>query len=107
AGGMPADMRNSLAAAADRAGLPISLPARPASVEAASLGASAKTDGGDVGLKGSMTWRNDALGWVCDWTLASEDKTYRWRDTGVGFDDAFRHAMRGAAQVLSGHGQPE
>lgn len=106
-GGMPADMRNSLAAAADRAGLPVSLSAKPASVEAASLGASAKADGGDVGLKGSMAWRDDALGWVCDWTLASGGKTYRWRDTGVGFDDAFRNAMRGAAQVLSGHGQPK
>jgi hypothetical protein len=27
-------------------------------------------------------------------------------DRGVGFDEAFRNAMAGAAQVLSGHGKP-
>lgn len=107
AGGVPADMRSSLAAAADRAGLPLSLPGKPAAVEIASLDASAKADGGDVGMEGKMVWRDDALGWVCDWTLASGDETYRWQDKGVGFDDAFRNAMRGAAQILSGHGQPE
>jgi hypothetical protein len=26
---------------------------------------------------------------------------------GVSFDDAFRNALRGAAQVLSGNGQPD
>lgn len=108
--GMPADMSTSLAAAAERAGLPVSLPVKSAAAgtaDAASLDASAKANGGDVGLKGTMAWRDDALGWVCDWTLGSGGKTYRWQDKGIGFDDAFRNAMRGAAQVLSGHGQPE
>lgn len=105
--GMPADMRASLAAAAERAGLPASLPTKSGASEAVSLDASARANGGDVGLRGTMAWRDDALGWICDWMLASGGKTYRWQEKGVGFDDAFRNAMRGAAQILSGHGQPK
>ena len=30
-----------------------------------------------------------------------------WQVRGVSFDEAFRVAMRGAAQVLSGNGQPK
>ncbi|TIW55589.1 MAG: DUF2066 domain-containing protein, partial [Mesorhizobium sp.] len=37
---------------------------------------------------------------------ADGGKTYRWQVRGVSFDEAFRVAMRGAAQVLSGNGQP-
>jgi hypothetical protein len=31
---------------------------------------------------------------------------YRWQIRGVSFDEAFRNAMAGAAQILSGHGLP-
>lgn len=111
-GGTEADMRSSLAAAAERAGLSVSLPGKAAatavgaSVTAASLGEAAKANGGDVALKGSMTWRQDALGWVADWTLGFDGKAHHWQDKGVGFDDAFRNAMRGAAQIMSGNGEP-
>jgi uncharacterized protein len=53
-----------------------------------------------------MLWSEEALGWVAEWRLAAAGKTYRWQIRGVSFDDAFRNAMAGAAQVLSGHGQP-
>ncbi len=36
-----------------------------------------------------------------------EGKSYDWQVRGVSFDEAFRVAMRGAAQVLSGNGQPQ
>jgi hypothetical protein len=39
--------------------------------------------------------------------MRSDAKNYRWQIRGVGFDDAFRNGMRGAVQVLSGHGQPQ
>ena len=39
-------------------------------------------------------------GWPID------GKTYRWQVRGVSFDEAFRVAMGGAAQILSGNGQP-
>jgi hypothetical protein len=111
-GGTKADMRSSLAGAAERAGLPVSLPGKAADadleapVTAASLGEAAKVNGGDVALRGTMTWREEALGWVADWTLGFHGKVYHWQDKGVGYDDAFRNAMRGTAQILSGHGRP-
>ncbi|TIT43144.1 MAG: DUF2066 domain-containing protein, partial [Mesorhizobium sp.] len=37
---------------------------------------------------------------------ATDGKTYSWQVRGVSFDEAFRVAMRGAAQILSGNGQP-
>lgn len=54
-----------------------------------------------------MAWRDEALGWVADWRLLANGKDYRWQVRGVSFDDAFRNAMLGTAQILSGNGQPE
>lgn len=109
--GMEADMRGSLTAAADRVGIPLILPDETdlagAPKNAVALNEAARKSGGDVGLSGTMIWRAEALGWVADWTLASGGKNYRWQDKGVGFDDAFRNAMRTAARILSGHGRLE
>lgn len=108
--GMEADMRGSLTVAAEQAGVPLVVPVEtdlagfPESP--AALNEAAKANGGDVGLSGKMTWRAEALGWVADWALVSSGKEYRWQEKGVGFDDAFRNAMRATAQILSGHGQP-
>lgn len=104
--GMEADMRGALMSAADRAGIPLMLPAQttPTGHEPDDA---AKANGGGAALYGRMAWRAEAKGWVADWTLASGGRDYRWRDSGVGFDDAFRNAMRGTAQILSGNGQPE
>lgn len=57
-------------------------------------------------LAGSIVWSDKELGWIADWRLAARGKTYRWQVRGVSFDEAFRVAMRGAAQILSGNGQP-
>ena len=97
--GMAADMRGSLMAAAERAGIPLLLSAETSSPDAAKAG--------EAVLSGLMAWRAEAKGWVADWTLVSRGRDYRWRDSGVGFDDAFRNAMRGTAQILSGNGRPE
>jgi hypothetical protein len=64
--------------------------------------ATAKHAGGDVPLLGRLVWSDKDLGWVADWQLAGES----WQVRGVGFDEAFRVAMRGAARILSGNGQP-
>ncbi len=66
----------------------------------------AKKAGAARALAGSIVWSDKDLGWVADWRLADRGKTYRWQVRGVSFDEAFRTAIRGAAQVLSGHGQP-
>ncbi|WP_312857915.1 DUF2066 domain-containing protein [Mesorhizobium zhangyense] len=116
-GASDADMRFSLAAAAEKLGLTMELPTQAEMMKAAlttttflkadiaKLNQSAKADGG-MALAGSMVWSDGALGWVVDWRLAAEAKTYQWQVRGVGFDDAFRDGMAGAAQILSGHGQP-
>ncbi|RUX32654.1 DUF2066 domain-containing protein [Mesorhizobium sp. M7A.F.Ca.US.011.01.1.1] len=67
----------------------------------------AKKAGADQALSGSLIWSDKELGWIADWRLAMAGKTYIWQVRGVGFDEAFRVAIRGAAQILSGNGQPE
>ena len=63
--------------------------------------------GGAVALSGNLVWSDKALGWIADWHLGVEGKIYRWQIRGVSFDDAFRNALYGAAQVLSGNGAPQ
>jgi hypothetical protein len=112
------DQREAFADAAERFGIPIALPDQAALVKAGlsyeslstidlrGLDAAARTIGGDLALDGSMRWSEAALGWIADWHLGAQGKSYRWRIRGVSFDDAFRNAMAGAAQILSGHGPP-
>ena len=57
-------------------------------------------------LRGSLTWSDPELGWVAKWQLHSNKKAITWEARGVNYDEAFRVAMRGAAQILSGNGQP-
>lgn len=111
-------MPESLASVAGRVGMPMALPTQAALAKAglsfekfpaanlADLDAAAKTIGGDLALVGNMVWSDEALGWIADWRLVVEGKTYEWRIRGVNFDGAFRSALRGAAQILSGNGQP-
>jgi uncharacterized protein len=107
------DQRDALAAAAERFGMPMALPDRTALADAglgyreivradpSSLEATATKIGGDLALVGSLVWSEEALGWVADWRVARPGKTSRWQIRGVSFDEAFRDAMAGAAQVLS------
>jgi hypothetical protein len=66
----------------------------------------AKQAGGAQALAGSIVWSDKELGWIADWRLADHGKTYRWQVRGVSFDEAFRVAIGGAAQILSGNGRP-
>lgn len=66
----------------------------------------AKNAGAARALAGSIVWSDKELGWIADWRLADRGKTYQWQARGVSFDEAFRVAVRGAAQILSGNGQP-
>ena len=78
-----------------------------ADADASVLDAVAKAAGGDQALSGSLVWSDEALGWVAKWRFDFEGRTYRWEIRGVSFDAAFRNALRGAAQVLSGNGAPD
>ena len=111
--------REALAAAAARLGIPMMLPNQAALVEAgisfdtlptadpSRLAALAEASGGELALAGRMAWSDEALGWIADWRLSAAGKTYQFRARSVTYDDGFRKAMGGAAQILSGNGLPD
>ena len=113
------DQRDALAAAAAQSGMPMALPSQSAlaaaglnvgtlpEADAQKLDAAARSAGGAVALSGSLVWSDKALGWIANWRLGAEGRVYRWQIRGVSFDDAFRNALYGAAQVLSGNGAPQ
>jgi hypothetical protein len=113
-----ADMRESLGAAAFRVNMPVMVPSGDMLAEAgvtveglpsadlAKLDELAKKAGGERALAGTLAFSDAALGWLVDWRIEAGGKTYEWQQRGVSFDDAFRSAVRGAMQVLSGRGQP-
>jgi hypothetical protein len=106
------DQRDSLAAAAWGAGLPIIL---PTAADLAHTTFSAETfagtepqrlaipGGSEPVLMGRLVWNAATLGWTADWQFASHGRDGAWNLAGVSFDEAFRSGMRGAAAILSGH----
>jgi hypothetical protein len=103
--------------AARRYGVPVALPTQEAlkaagitfeglqDADAEALNAAARASGGDMALAGSLTFNDAELGWIADWRL-SHDTPHRWGIRRVTFDEAFRNAVRGSAQILSGNGEP-
>lgn len=117
-GGDGSSMDVSFAAAAEPLAMTIALPDDAALASAAldvatlwhadeaALAGVAERAGGAAPLLGRLAWSDADLGWVADWRLRFEGANYEWQVRGVSFDEAFQVAMRGAAQVLSGNGQP-
>jgi uncharacterized protein len=113
------DMRDSLASASVKVAIPTTLPDSAALSTAgitqetlqasnrAVLDSITKEAGGDYTLVGRLVWSDEELGWIGDWIIAANGQTYKWQIRGVSFDDAFRNAIRGTAQVLSGNGNPD
>jgi hypothetical protein len=66
----------------------------------------ARRAGGRQPLRGSLIWDSAALGWAARWQLNHGGRDHAWGVAGVNFDAAFRDAIGGAAQVLSGNGEP-
>lgn len=110
--------RQALLTSARRYGVPIVFPTR-AMLEASGLTADAlkapdpaalepllKKAGADRLFAGHMVFSDQVLGWIARWQLPESGNTYRWGIEGVNFDEAFRNAIRGAAQALSGNGAP-
>lgn len=112
-------MRDSLVAASEKIAVPVALPSTAAIAEAglssnvlgafdaASLDARAGALGGDRVLAGTLVWSDEALGWIATWRLYHDGSEQVWGARGISFDDAFRHALRGAAKILSGNGAPQ
>jgi len=109
------DMREALAAAAEQYGMTVTAPAETTLTEAGvsttdvdglDEAALARASGADLAIAGTLAWSDADLGWDADWRMTADGIPYRWRAHRVSFDDAFRAAVGGAAQILSGHGPP-
>lgn len=61
---------------------------------------------GQLPLAGTLSWSKDLLAWKAAWRLTANGAEHRWGIEGVNFDAAFRNGVGGAAQVLSGNGDP-
>ncbi len=110
--------RDALAAAAGRRGMRFVLPSEAALAQAkingaelskvppATLASISVPQGGVVVLVGRLVWDDNDLGWATQWQMDWHGKAHQWQFRGVTFDEAFRRGIGGAAQVLSGNGDP-
>ena len=57
-------------------------------------------------LGGTLSWSRELLGWNSEWRLQHQGTEHHWAVKGGNFDLAFRKAIGGAAQILSGNGAP-
>jgi hypothetical protein len=117
-GAFDPDMREALANAGQRYGLTINLPSvatlHDSQVDIDTAGTTpadrllkvAALSDSELPLVGDLRWSDAALGWVANWKLAVNGRRHRWTVSGVNYDEAFRSAVRGAARVLSGNGEP-
>src|SRR6185312_1905823 len=62
--------------------------------------------GGEVVLVGRLVWDDRELGWSTQWQMAWGGQAHRWQMRGLTFDETFRRGIGGAAQILSGSGDP-
>lgn len=85
------DMRSSFNNAAGPLAMQVTFP--NGTNDPASLGA--------IILQGNLVWSDAELGWVATWQLQFESKLHQWEVRGVNYDEAFRVAVRSAAQILS------
>jgi hypothetical protein len=119
AGDFNPDMRTALTDAATRYGLVVNLPSGAAvAANQVNVDTLAKTSadhlaevatraGGALPLVGTLDWSDADHGWTAQWSLAdAKGQRHLWEVKGVNFDEAFYNAVRGAAQILSGNGEP-
>ena len=110
--------RDALLAAADKRGMLVVLPGSAAlaksGITGETLGAAplstlapvAAEQDAEAVLIGRLVWNDRDLGWATQWRMAWAGRTHRWQARGVTFDEAFRRGIGGAAQILSGNGDP-
>src|SRR6476660_480986 len=110
--------RDALLAAADKRGMDIVLPGTAALAKSNITGAELRAPsfpalapvatelGGEVVLVGRLVWDDRDLGWATQWQVDWRGQTHRWQIRGVTFDETFRRGIGGAAQILSGNGDP-
>jgi hypothetical protein len=57
-------------------------------------------------LIGQLRWNERKLGWDAQWRMDFGGKPHVWRLLAPTYDEAFRRGIGGAAQMLSGNGDP-
>ena len=105
--------REALLAAATKRGMTIVLPSaavastltNTAEFRVDTWPSTTATPSAAATLVGHLVWSDQDLGWATDWQLNVQGQP-RWQFRGVTFDEAFRRALGGAAQILSGNGGP-
>src|SRR5262249_36680663 len=117
-GAFDPNMRDALANAAQRYGLKVKLPSvailqsNQINIDTAEITPAdrlmriAESSNSELPLLGDLRWSDAALGWVANWRLEVNGRRHRWSVSGINYDEAFRNAVRGAARVLSGNGEP-
>jgi hypothetical protein len=117
-GDQSALQRESLLAAAARRGMNVVLPsaaalakagitrAAPGTTTSQAWGPVVAGQGGEAALIGRLVWDDRELGWVTQWRIDWHGRTHRWQVRGTNFDEAFLRGIGGAAQILSGNGDP-
>jgi len=110
--------RESLVAAAAKRGMSIVLPDAAAlttsniagadvmAMPPSALASRTAGQGADVILVGRLVWVDSELGWATEWQMDWQSRPHRWQARGINFDEAFRRGIGGAAQILSGNGDP-
>jgi len=110
--------RDALLAAADKRGVDIVLPGTAALAKSnmtaadlrapsfPALGSLAAEQGGKIVLVGRLVWDDRDLGWATQWQMDWRGRIHRWQMRGFTFDETFRRGIGGAAQILSGNGDP-
>jgi hypothetical protein len=118
-GPLDPDMRESLDAAAIRYGMTVELPSVAAlqkenitldtvpKASAAALKNVAASSKADLAVRGDLTFKESALGWIANWDFEAGGKRVHWSVRGVNYDAAFRNAVEGVMLALSGNGEPE
>jgi hypothetical protein len=111
-GAFDPDMRESLATAARRYGVVVNLPTlaalkdnridagAAAAIPADRLPKLAAASDSTLPLYGDLRWSDAAHGWVATWSLDANGRHFKWKVSGVNYDEAFRVAVRGAGCVL-------
>jgi hypothetical protein len=110
--------RDALLAAAEKRGMDIVLPSTEALAKSNITGAELATapfpalapiaakQGGEVVLVGRLVWDDRDLGWATQWQMEWAGRAHLWQLRGFTFDETFRRGIGGAAQILSGNGDP-
>lgn len=110
--------RDALLVAADKRGMEIVLPDAAALAKSNITGSELRTPsfpaltplatelGGEVVMVGRLVWDDRDLGWATQWQMDWGGQTHRWHMRGLTFDETFRRGIGGAAQILSGNGDP-